>query len=194
MSAAGGSRSQGALVLGVILVAVGALSINSGSWLSLISMGVGFLCLWSIFWKGQLSRVKKAYQREVSTGMPLRLDRLATHLEMEPEEVKTCLETLSAKGEIPPLRFTASDASQLTGRDNAQPRGVNAEAANRAEQRPCDEGRASPSRQSANATVAQVSSPKPSIITVRCRSCGALAQLRQGEIVECEHCGNKLVL
>lgn len=185
MGAAKGSRGPGVIVLGVVLIVVGMLSINSGSWFSLISVCAGCLCIWSIFWKGQLNRVKKAYQREIATGVPLRLDRLAAHLEMEPDEVKTCLETLSAKGEIPSLRFTAGATRSTRGSKQVVSKG------GQPSYREVPESYVPPS---SGKTTPKVGRSDPAIVAVRCRSCGAMAQLRQGEVVECEHCGNKLTL
>lgn len=130
------SNGRGILILGAVLIVVGIVSINGDLWFSLISVCIGGLCVWSVFWKGQLNRVKKAYRREVATGMPLSLDRLAAHLEMEPDEVKTCLETLSAKGEIPSLRFTTGDTSQSINRGNAQPFRDGEQVTNKREQQP----------------------------------------------------------
>lgn len=188
------SNGRGILILGAVLVVVGMLSINGDFWFSLISMCAGGLCIWSIFWKGQLSRVKRAYRREIATGMPLSLDRLAAHLEMEPDEVKTCLETLSAKGEIPSLRFTTGDTSQSGNRGDTRPFRDSEPVTSREEQQPCREVPVSPIPPSSREAVSQARRREPAIVTVRCRSCGAMAQLRQGEVVECEHCGNKLTL
>lgn len=188
------SNGRGILILGAVLIVVGMVSINGDFWFSLISICVGGLCIWSVFWKGQLSRVKKAYRREIATGMPLSLDRLAAHLEMEPDEVKTCLETLSAKGEIPPLRFTTGDASQSDNRNDARPFHDSEPVTNSGKQQPYCEVPVSPVPLSSREAAPQVRRPGPVIVTVRCRSCGAMAQLRQGEVVECEHCGNKLTL
>ncbi|WP_417003596.1 hypothetical protein [Adlercreutzia sp.] len=188
------SNGRGILILGAVLIVVGIVSINGDLWFSLISVCIGGLCVWSVFWKGQLNRVKKAYRREVATGMPLSLDRLAAHLEMEPDEVKTCLETLSAKGEIPSLRFTTGDTSQSINRGNAQPFRDGEQVTNKREQQPYREVPVSPVPPSSREVASQVRRPEPAIVAVRCRSCGAMAQLRQGEVVECEHCGNTLTL
>lgn len=187
-------NGRGVLILGTVLIVVGMLSINGDFWFSLISLCVGGICIWSVFWKGQLSRVKKAYQREIATGMPLSLDRLAAHLEMEPDEVKTCLETLSAKGEIPSLRFTTGNTSRLGNRSDARPFCNSEPVANRGKQQPYCEVPVSSIPPSSREAASQARRQEPAIVTVRCRSCGAMAQLRQGEVVECEHCGNKLTL
>lgn len=187
-------NGRGVLILGAVLIVVGMLSINSDFWLSLISMCVGGLCIWSIFWKGQLSRVKKAYRREIATGMPLRLDRLAAHLEMDPDEVKTCLETLSAKGEIPSLRFTTGGTSQSGNRGDTWPFSDSEPMKNRGEQQPYREVPVSPIPPFSREAASQARCQEPAIVAVRCRSCGAMTQLRQGEVAECEHCGNKLTL
>lgn len=62
------SNGRGILILGAVLIVVGIVSINGDLWFSLISVCIGGLCVWSVFWKGQLNRVKKAYRREVATG------------------------------------------------------------------------------------------------------------------------------
>lgn len=187
-------NGRGILILGVVLIAVGILGINGDLLFSLIFVCAGGLCIWSIFWRGQLSRVKKAYRREIATGMPLSLGRLAAHLEMEPDEVKTCLETLSAKGEIPSLRFTAGDTSRPGNCSDTQPVRDSEQVANRERQQSCREVPLSPIPPSSRETASQARRQEPAIVAVRCRSCGAMAQLHQGEVVECEHCGNKLTL
>ena len=112
----------------------------------------------------------------------------------ENDEVKTCLETLSAKGEIPSLRFTAGDTSQSGNRGDTRPFRDSEPVTSREEQQPCREVPVSPIPPSSREAVSQARRREPAIVTVRCRSCGAMAQLRQGEVVECEHCGNKLTL
>lgn len=150
-----GNRWRGSTVFvaGVLLAAAGIWLIGNNSWLGLAVALAGGACIWSVFRRGQLKRVKKAYLVEMSTGRPMRLDRLAAHLEMSTDEVRSCLESLSEKGEIPTLRFVSGDVAQA-------PKG---------------------------------SSDSPSVV-VCCRSCGAMSELRAGEVVECAHCGNKLTL
>lgn len=162
---------------GSALILLGIMTANAYSpivGLALIALGI--IVIWSVVETGKQKTVLKAYRAFVRKGEPLDMTQLAESVGMEQEEVKRCLIELSRQEKIPPLKF-----------------------ANRPEnlERPSAQNASNATPSTAATYTDQVYSARnvqPLAVTVRCRGCGATAQIHRGEAIECEHCGSPLTL
>lgn len=171
------------VIIGAVLIVGGIAVMNVYSPLvGLAFVTFGIIAIWSVMETGKQKEVLKAYHTLVRNGEPLNLTQLAESLGMEQEEAKRCLIELSRQEKIPPLKFVD------------HPEGPGRSAAPRQSPTPSGSPTASPMSASGTAPVYAAQDVQPLVATVRCRSCGATTQIRRGEVVECEHCGNPLTI
>lgn len=177
------SSGKARAIVGAILILLGVVTMNGRTPLvSLVLFASGAFAIWSVMEVGRQKEVLKAYRTFAHDGEPLNLTQLAESLDMEQEEVKRCLIELSRQERIPPLKFVD------------RPEGLNCSSAQRQSPAQSASATASPAGISSATPVYAARDVQPLVATVRCRSCGATAQIHRGEVIECEHCGNPLTI
>lgn len=171
------------VIVGAILILLGIATMNIYSpivGLALLVLGV--IVIWNVIETGKQKEVLEAYRTLIRKGEPLNLTLFSESVGMEQEEVKRCLVELSRQKKIPPLKFV----DRLEGPTHPS-------APKQSPGPGVGDARSSSSTSDPDQIYA-ARDVQPLMTAVRCRGCGATAQIRRGEVVECEHCGNPLTI